>query len=110
MPEDQGQSKRKRKSREERLAALDSRAAEIQKRLNEIKRRKKRIESDAKRAARRRLTRAKIICGGLVMSYLKARPQDRWCREYMREGLRKNPTTKQVPELLDFYKTLGPSQ
>jgi hypothetical protein len=26
----------------------------------------------------------------------------------MREGLRKNPATKEIPELLAFYKSLSP--
>jgi regulator of protease activity HflC (stomatin/prohibitin superfamily) len=98
--------KPKRKTKDERLKALGEREAAIKARLAEIRRRRSRIESDAKRASRRRITRAKIICGGLVMSYLRDHPQDRWCREYMREELRKNPAIKLIPELLEFYRLI----
>jgi hypothetical protein len=109
MPQETAQSiKRKRKTKEERLKSLDDREAAIRQRLNEIRRRRSRIESDAKRASRRRVARAKIICGAIAQTYLAERPQDRWFREYMREGLRKNPATKQIPELLEFYKSLTP--
>ena len=109
MPQEQAQpAKRKRKTKEERLKALEDREAAIRARLNEIRRRRSRIESDAKRASRRRVARAKIICGAIAQTYLSEHHQDRWFREYMREGLRKNPATKQIPELLEFYRSLTP--